>query len=161
MGFFFIQNFFFRTTRVRILIFFCRTKRNFFSQKLTLDYMTKTLNQIFFPPPKSEYFFSNMNGWLVTCSKIFLHIVNARWVCLLIHIWIAVSSSKIIPFRLVPRYQTSTIMIYRKRTILISLFALQNFSVGISKQYRAFAPHKNTWSATASPTYSFANDKFK
>ena len=50
-----------------------------------------------------------MHGWLVTCSKIFLHIVNTRWVCLLIHIWIAVSSSKIIPFWLVPRYQTSTI----------------------------------------------------
>jgi hypothetical protein len=31
----------------------------FFSpQNLTLGYMTKTLNQIiFFPPPKSEYFF--------------------------------------------------------------------------------------------------------
>jgi hypothetical protein len=30
----------------------------FFPQNLTLGYMTKTLNQIiFFPPPKSEYFF--------------------------------------------------------------------------------------------------------
>ena len=29
-----------------------------------------------------------MNGYLVTCSKIFLHMVNTRWVCLLIHIWI-------------------------------------------------------------------------
>jgi hypothetical protein len=51
MVFCFVQNFFFRTTqlRVRILIFF---------QNLTLGYITKTLNQIFFfPPPKSEYFF--------------------------------------------------------------------------------------------------------
>jgi hypothetical protein len=33
--------------------------REIFFQNLTLDYMTKTLNQInfFFPPPKSEYFF--------------------------------------------------------------------------------------------------------
>ena len=30
----------------------------FFFQNLTLGYMTKTLNQIiFFPPPKSEYYF--------------------------------------------------------------------------------------------------------
>ena len=43
------RNLFSDNTRVRILNFF---------QNLTLDYMTKTLNQIFFfPPPKSEYFF--------------------------------------------------------------------------------------------------------
>jgi hypothetical protein len=37
---------------------FCRAKREFFFQNLTLGLMTKTLNQfIFFPPPKSEYFF--------------------------------------------------------------------------------------------------------
>jgi hypothetical protein len=34
----------------------------------------------------------------VTCCKIFLHIVNTRWMCSLIHICIRVSSSKIIPF---------------------------------------------------------------
>jgi hypothetical protein len=49
---------FFQTTRVRIFIFFWRAKRNFFFQNSTLAYMAKTLNQIiFFPPPKSEYFF--------------------------------------------------------------------------------------------------------
>jgi hypothetical protein len=39
--------------------FFFLSKREFFFQNLTLDYMTKTLNQIifFFPPSKSEYFF--------------------------------------------------------------------------------------------------------
>jgi hypothetical protein len=39
---------------------FFRTKQEleFFFQYLSLGYMTKTLNQIFFfPPPKSEYFF--------------------------------------------------------------------------------------------------------
>ena len=43
-----LRIFFSGNTRVRIIFF----------QNLTLDYMTKTLNQIiFFPPPKSEYFF--------------------------------------------------------------------------------------------------------
>ena len=47
--FFSLRNFFSDNTRVRIL---------FFSQNLTLGYMTKTLNQIiFFHPPKSEYCF--------------------------------------------------------------------------------------------------------
>jgi hypothetical protein len=52
MVFRFVQNVFFgQHTRVRIFIFF--------DENLTLGYMTKTLNQIFFsfPPPKSEYFF--------------------------------------------------------------------------------------------------------
>ena len=57
-GFLFRSEFFFRTSRVRILIFFVAQSGNFFFQTLTLDYMTKTLNQIiFFPPPKSEYCF--------------------------------------------------------------------------------------------------------
>jgi hypothetical protein len=51
---------FFRTTQELELFFFCRAK--FFSQNLTLAYMTKTLNQIFFSPPKSEYFFSNIGN---------------------------------------------------------------------------------------------------
>jgi hypothetical protein len=46
-GIFFSDN-----TKVRIFIFFV--------QNLTLGYMTKTLNHIiFFPPPKSEYFFQH------------------------------------------------------------------------------------------------------
>jgi hypothetical protein len=63
--------FFSDNTRVRILIFF---------QNLTLDYMTKTLNQIiFFPPPKSEYFFSATLGiriffllrhWIILVNSI-------------------------------------------------------------------------------------------
>ena len=52
------RTFFSDNTRVRIFIFFVGRNAIFF-QNLTLDYMTKTLNQIifFFPPPKSEYFF--------------------------------------------------------------------------------------------------------
>ena len=43
--------FFSDSTRVRIL-FFCRAKREFFFKNLTLGYMTKTHQIIFFPPPK-------------------------------------------------------------------------------------------------------------
>ena len=51
------RNFFSDSTRARIFFFLSR-KARFFFQNLTLGYMTKTLNQIiFFPPPKSEYFF--------------------------------------------------------------------------------------------------------
>ena len=49
MVFLFCSENIFRTTR---------ELEYFFFQNLTLGYMTKTLNQIiFFPPPKSEYFF--------------------------------------------------------------------------------------------------------
>ena len=52
------RNFFSDNTRVIILFFLSREAQFFFFQNLTLGYMTKTLNQIiFFPPPKSEYFF--------------------------------------------------------------------------------------------------------
>ena len=58
MVFCFVQNFFSENTRVRIFIFFVAQSAIFFLQNLTLGYMTKTLNHIFFfPPPKSEYFF--------------------------------------------------------------------------------------------------------
>ena len=44
-GFLFRSKHFFRTTRVRILIFFVAQGANFFFQNSTLGYMTKTLNQ--------------------------------------------------------------------------------------------------------------------
>ena len=48
----------FRTTQEIEYLFFLSREAQFFFQNLTLGYMTKTLNQIiFFPPPKSEYFF--------------------------------------------------------------------------------------------------------
>jgi hypothetical protein len=57
-GFLFRSEFFFPTTQELELFFFVTQSTNFFFQNLTLGYMTKTLNQIiFFPPPKSEYFF--------------------------------------------------------------------------------------------------------
>jgi hypothetical protein len=56
-GFLFRSENFLRTTQELEYLFFCRAKREIFFQNLTLGYMTKTLNQIFFfPPPKSEYF---------------------------------------------------------------------------------------------------------
>jgi hypothetical protein len=60
-GFLFRSEIFFRTTRELeffFFFFFYCAKREIFFQNLTLIYMRKTLNQIiFFPPPKSEYFF--------------------------------------------------------------------------------------------------------
>ena len=47
MVFCFVQNFFFGQHKSQN-IFFCPTKRESFFQKLTLVYMTKTLNQIIF-----------------------------------------------------------------------------------------------------------------
>jgi hypothetical protein len=58
MVFCFVQNFFFGQCKSQNIIFFVAQSANVFFQNLTLGYMTKTLNQIiFFPPPKSEYFF--------------------------------------------------------------------------------------------------------
>jgi hypothetical protein len=45
------------------IFFFCRAKREFFFQNLTLGYMKKTLNQIiFFPSTKIRIFFSATLG---------------------------------------------------------------------------------------------------
>ena len=56
--------FFSDNTRVRIFIFICRAKREFFFQSLTLGYMTKTLNQIifFFLHQNQNIFFSNIGN---------------------------------------------------------------------------------------------------
>ena len=63
-GFLFRSEFFFSdNTRVRILLFFVAQSANFFFQNLTLGYMTKTLNQIFFfPSTKIRIFFSATLG---------------------------------------------------------------------------------------------------
>jgi hypothetical protein len=49
---------------VSFRIFFCRAKREFFPQNLTLSYMTKTLNQIiiFFLNQNQNIFFSNIGN---------------------------------------------------------------------------------------------------
>ena len=61
MFFLFCSEFFFRTTQeLKYFLLLSCEAHFFFSQNLTLGYtcITKTLNQIFFPPPpKSEYFF--------------------------------------------------------------------------------------------------------
>ena len=62
MVFCFVQKFFSNNTRVRIF-FLGRAKREMFFQNLTLDYMTKTLNQIiFFSFTKIRIFFSATFG---------------------------------------------------------------------------------------------------
>jgi hypothetical protein len=51
-------------------IFFCRTKREIFFQNLTLGYMTKTLNQIFFFLHQNQnIFFSNIGNQNIFLEK--------------------------------------------------------------------------------------------
>ena len=65
------RNFFSDNTRVRIFIFFCRTKHEFFFQNLTLGYMTKTLNQIifFFLHQNQNILFSNIGNQNIFLEK--------------------------------------------------------------------------------------------
>ena len=67
----FIQNFFSDNTRVRIFIFFCRAKRKFFFQNSTLDFMTKSLNQIifFFLHHNQNIFLSNIGNQNIFLEK--------------------------------------------------------------------------------------------
>ena len=69
MVFCLVQNFFSDNTRVR-WFFFSRQARNFF-QNLTLDYMTKTLNQIifFFLHQNQNIFFSNIGNQNIFLEK--------------------------------------------------------------------------------------------
>jgi hypothetical protein len=62
-GFLFRSEFIFRTTQ-ELEFFFCRAEREFFSQYLTLGYMTKILNQIifFFLHQNQNIFFSNIGN---------------------------------------------------------------------------------------------------
>jgi hypothetical protein len=57
---------------VSFRIFFCRAKREFFPQNLTLSYMTKTLNQIiiFFLNQNQNIFFSNIGNQNIFFSNI-------------------------------------------------------------------------------------------
>jgi hypothetical protein len=57
-------------------------KAQFFFQNLTLGYMTKTLNQIFFfLPPKSEYFFQQ--HWEYIWRGFVCLLVCFVWICVL------------------------------------------------------------------------------
>jgi hypothetical protein len=63
MVFCFVQKCFFGQHKSQNIYFFCRAKREIFSQNLTLGYMTKTLNQIiFFSSIKIRIFFSATLG---------------------------------------------------------------------------------------------------
>ena len=63
MVFCFVQNFFSGQHKSQNIYFFVARKAQFFSQKLTLGYMTKTLNHIiFFSSTKIRIFFSNNIG---------------------------------------------------------------------------------------------------
>ena len=63
MVFYFVQKKNFGQHESQNIYFFCRTKRTFFFQNLTLGYMTKTLNQIiFFSSTKIRIFFSATLG---------------------------------------------------------------------------------------------------
>ena len=63
-GFFFHSEIFFGQHESQNIYFFFVQSAIFFYQKLTLGYMSKTQNHIIFfsPPPKSEYFFSNIGN---------------------------------------------------------------------------------------------------
>jgi hypothetical protein len=63
MVFCFVQKFFFGQHELEKKII-CRAKREFFFKNITLDYMTKTLNQIifFFLHQNQNIFFSNIGN---------------------------------------------------------------------------------------------------
>ena len=72
-GFLFRSEFFFRATQELEFYFFCRARREFFFQNLSLGYMTKTLNQIFF------FLHQNQNNLL----NLSLHIRFISLICFL------------------------------------------------------------------------------
>ena len=69
MVFCFVQNFFFGQHKSQNIYLFCRAKREIFFQNSTVDYMTKTLNQIFFSSTKIRIFFSATLGIRIFFQK--------------------------------------------------------------------------------------------
>ena len=63
------------------IYFFCRTKRNFFFQILTLGYMTKTLNQIIFVflHQNQNIFFSNIGNQNIFLEKNHNPPLQVKW----------------------------------------------------------------------------------
>ena len=63
--------FFFSDNTSQSIYFFCRAKRKFFFQNLTLGYMTKTLNQIIFIflHQNQNIFFSNIGNQNIFLEK--------------------------------------------------------------------------------------------
>ena len=65
-----LRNFFSDNTRVRIFIFLSRKARNFFLEfNIRLYDKNSELDYFFFPPPKSEYFFSNIGNQNIFLEK--------------------------------------------------------------------------------------------
>ena len=66
-----VQKKFFGQHKSWNIYFFCRAKREFFFQKLTLCYTTKTLNQIifFFLHQNQNIFFSNIGNQNIFLEK--------------------------------------------------------------------------------------------
>jgi hypothetical protein len=81
MVFCFVQNFFFGQHKSSNIIIFCRAKRNFFYQNLTLGYMTKTLNQIifFFLHQNQNIFFSNIGNQNIFLEKKHNPPLQVKW----------------------------------------------------------------------------------
>ena len=71
MVFCFVQNFFSGQHKSQNIYFFCRAKRNFFFQNVTLGYMTNNLNQIifFFLHQNQNIFFSNIGNQNIFLEK--------------------------------------------------------------------------------------------
>ena len=70
MGFLFVQKLFSVNTRVRILIFLSRKTRIFFPEyNIRLYDKNSESDYIFFPPSKSEYFFSKIGNQNIFFKK--------------------------------------------------------------------------------------------
>ena len=67
-------------TRVRIFIFFVALSAKFFLQNLTLGYMTRTLNQIFFFLHQNQnIFFSNIGNQNIFLEKKHKPPLEVKW----------------------------------------------------------------------------------
>ena len=81
MVFCFVQKFFFGQHKNSNIYFFCRAKREFLFQKLTLGYMTNTLNQIiiFFLHQNQNIFFSNIGNQNIFLEKNHTPPLEVKW----------------------------------------------------------------------------------
>jgi hypothetical protein len=75
---------------------------------------------------------------LQTCSKIFLHIVNKRWVCSLIHIWIR----RQFPLLFVYKQERSNHMFSMNEFFWTTVMRIVQL---MTDRSRYFNPSKNYW----------------
>ena len=71
MDFCFVQNFFLRTTRVRIFFFFCRAQREFFFPEINIRLYDKNSESdyLFFLHQNQNIFFSNIGNQNIFLDK--------------------------------------------------------------------------------------------